>query len=94
MRVAAIHLVAGGADVAPLLASVLAEDPRFTLYAVWHLVTATLALLISVLWLCFGLVFLVVAFTQPGEGLLFKLPQWLLFIPVGALGLWGALRRE
>jgi hypothetical protein len=115
--IAAIHLFAGGADVAaPLLASSLAEEPRFTLYAVWHLVTVTLvlsaialyvsalprhaaaarylAVFISVLWLCFGLVFLVVAFTQPGEGLLFKLPQWILFIPVGAMGLWGSLRQK
>jgi hypothetical protein len=49
-----------------------------------------LALFISVLWICFGLVFLVVAFTQPGQGLLFKMPQWILFLPVGLLGLWGA----
>ncbi|MDO8925581.1 MAG: hypothetical protein Q7U94_01565 [Sideroxyarcus sp.] len=114
--IAAIHLFAGGADVAtPLLASALAEEPRLTLYAVWHLVTVTLvlsaialyvsalprhaaaarylALFISVLWLCFGLVFLAVVSTQPGDGLLFKLPQWILFIPVGLLGLWGTLRR-
>ena len=113
--IAAVHLFAGGADVAaPLLASGLAEEPRLTLYAVWHLVTATLllsafalffsalprhavasrylALFISVLWLSFGVVFLVVAFTQPGEGLFLKMPQWILFIPVGILGLWGAVK--
>lgn len=45
---------------------------------------------VSILWLCFGIVFLVVAFTQPGEGLLFKLPQWVLLLPVGVLGLWGS----
>jgi hypothetical protein len=111
--IAAVHLFAGGADVAaPLLASALAEEPRLTLYAVWHLVTVTLvlsavalyisalprhaaaarylALFISVLWLCFGAVFFVVACTQPGEGLFFKMPQWILFLPVGLLGLWGA----
>lgn len=114
--IAAIHFVAGGADVAaPLLASALADELRLTLYAVWHLVTVTLvlsavalyvsalprhaaaarylALFISALWLGFGLVFLLVVFTQPGDGLLFKLPQWILFIPVGLLGLWGTLRR-
>lgn len=114
--IAAVHLFAGGADVAaPLLASSLADEPRLTLYAVWHLVTVTLvlsaaalfvsalpdhavaarylALFVSVLWLSFGAVFLVVAFTQPGEGLLFKMPQWILFLPVGFLGLWGSFSR-
>jgi hypothetical protein len=88
--IAAVHLFAGGADVAaPLLASSLAEEPRLTLYAVWHLISVTLvlsaialyvcalpqhavagrylALFISVLWLCFGAIFLVVALTQPGR---------------------------
>jgi hypothetical protein len=114
--IAAIHLFAGGTDVAaPLLASSLADEPRLTLYAVWHLVSVTLvlsaialyvsalpqhaialrylALFISILWLCFGAVFLVVAFFQPGEGLLFKMPQWILFVPVGLLGLWGIFSR-
>jgi hypothetical protein len=114
--IAAVHLFAGGADVAaPLLASSLEEEPRLTLYAVWHLVSLTLvlsaialyvsalpqhavasrylALFISILWLGFGAVFLVVAFTQPGEGLLLKMPQWILFLPVGVLGLWGLFSR-
>ena len=43
---------------------------------------------------CFGVVFLVVAFAQPGEGLFFKIPQWILFIPVGLLGLWGAVKKH
>lgn len=113
---AVVHLFAGGTDVAaPLLASSLADEPRLTLYAVWHLVSVTLvlsaaalyvcalphhaavgrylALFISVLWLSFGMVFLVVAFTQPGEGLFLKMPQWILFLPVGLLGLWGSLSR-
>jgi hypothetical protein len=113
--IAAVHLFAGGTDVAtPLLVSSLAEEPRLTLYAVWHLVTVTLvlsaialyvsalprhaiaahylALFISVLWLCFGVVFLLIASTQPGEGLFFKMPQWILFLPVGLLGLWGTSR--
>jgi hypothetical protein len=114
--IAAVHLFAGGADVvAPLLASSLAEEPRLTLYAVWHLVSVTLvlsaialyvsalpqhaiaarylALFISILWLGFGVVFLVIASTQPGEGLFFKIPQWTLFLPVGLLGLWGFFSR-
>lgn len=51
-----------------------------------------LVLFISTLWLCFSVVFLIVAFTQPGEGLFFKIPQWILLFPVGLLGLWGARR--
>lgn len=45
---------------------------------------------ISLLWIAFGLVFIVVAITRAGEGLFFKLPQWILLIPVGLLGLWGS----
>ncbi|MDF3838199.1 hypothetical protein P3W85_35475 [Cupriavidus basilensis] len=42
---AIVHILAGGADVAsPLLASSLPVAPKLTLYAVWHLVSATLAL--------------------------------------------------
>jgi hypothetical protein len=48
-----------------------------------------MVMFVSILWLCFGMVFLVVALTQPGEGLLFKLPQWVLLLPVGIFGLWG-----
>jgi hypothetical protein len=40
-----VHFFAGGADVAaPLLASALAPEPKFTLYAVWHMASAALAL--------------------------------------------------
>lgn len=110
-----IHLLAGGADVAtPLLASALADEPRLTLYAVWHMVSAMLAIsafilgraalpgrsaaaapavrLVAVLWLASGLVFLLIAATQPGEGLLLKLPQWALLLPVGLLAWVGAAR--
>jgi hypothetical protein len=45
---------------------------------------------ISVLWLLFGAVFLAVAATQPGTGLYFKLPQWVLLLPVGVLAWLGA----
>ena len=39
------------------------------------------------LWLAFGAVFILVAATQPGSNLFFKLPQWILLIPVGLLAL-------
>jgi len=108
-----VHAFAGGGDVAaPLLASQLSEEPRLTLYAVWHMATVALGLsalaffvgalprysadsrsmvqFASVLWLAFGAVFVVVAATQPGSGLFLKLPQWVLLLPVGLLGLLGA----
>jgi hypothetical protein len=112
---ALVHLFAGGPDIAaPLLASTLADEPRLTLYAVWHMATVALALsalalfvaalprhaaaarymvlFISALWCAFGIVFLsVIAIQQEGEWL-FKLPQWLLLLPVGLLGLWGSGR--
>jgi len=112
---AAVHLFAGGPDIAaPLLASTLADEPRLTLYAVWHMATVALAisalglfvaalprhaaaarymvLFISVLWCAFGGVFLAVIAIQPESDLLFKLPQWILLLPVGLLGLWGSGR--
>lgn len=45
--------------------------------------------LVSCLWLCFGLVFIVVALLYSGAPMLLKLPQWALLLSVGALGLWG-----
>ncbi len=110
---AAIHALAGGQDtVTPLLDSHLAEVPRLTLYAVWHMATAALALsaaalfigampryaaagrlmvlFVSALWLAFGVVFVLVATFQSGAGLYFKLPQWVLLLPVGLLGVVGA----
>lgn len=44
------------------------------------------------LWLAIGAVFILVAVTQPGSNLFFKLPQWILLIPVGLLALAGARR--
>lgn len=42
---AAAHIFAGGTDVAvPLLASSIAEEPKLTLYAVWHMASVTLAM--------------------------------------------------
>ncbi|MFF8605663.1 hypothetical protein ACF06X_06965 [Streptomyces sp. NPDC015346] len=54
--VAVIHAVAGGRDVArPLSASDLADEPRRTLHAVWHMVTADLTLAAAALiWLSPG----------------------------------------
>lgn len=109
---AAVHVVAGGADVvAPLLASSMAGEPKLTLYAVWHMVSVALALsalalllaslpqhrlparylvlFVSVLWCAFGVVFLTIAVMQPEAGWLFRLPQWVLLLPVGLLGLWA-----
>ena len=44
---------------------------------------------VSIMWLMFGAVFLVVTlgFAKP-SGLL-RFPQWALLVPVGLLGLWG-----
>ncbi|MBJ7311250.1 hypothetical protein ACFOLJ_27665 [Rugamonas sp. CCM 8940] len=46
--------------------------------------------LVSYLWLSFGSVFILVALMYAGPSMLLQLPQWLLLLPVGALGLWGA----
>ncbi len=113
---AGIHIFAGGEEIAtPLLQSTLAEVPKLTMYAVWHM--ASLALLfsaiglfigsmpryadhtrsmvwfIAALWAGFGLAFLAIAAVYPEEGLFFKLPQWILLLPVGILGFIGALKR-
>ena len=43
--VTVVHIWAGGRDVAvPLLVSHLAEEPRLTLYAVWHMVSVLLGI--------------------------------------------------
>lgn len=51
-----------------------------------------LALFVSWLWLAFGAVFVAVGITAAHSSLLFKLPQWTLLLPVGALGLLGCAR--
>ena len=48
------------------------------------------AKLISLLWLSFGFLFIVIAVWYSGAPMLLKLPQWVLFLPIGALGLWGS----
>jgi len=44
---------------------------------------------VSYMWLCFGFVFVAVALIHSGVLMLLKLPQWILLLPVGVLGLWG-----
>lgn len=44
---------------------------------------------VSVLWLLFGAVFLVVTLGVAKPGGLFRFPQWVLLVPVGLLGLCG-----
>jgi hypothetical protein len=48
-----------------------------------------LALFVSWLWLAFGAIFVVVGLVGAHGTLLFKLPQWVLLLPVGILGLLG-----
>jgi hypothetical protein len=43
----------------------------------------------AALWCAFGVVFLAVVAIQPESGWLLKLPQWVLLLPVGLLGLWA-----
>lgn len=50
--------------------------------------------LISTMWLGFGVVFVVVALNYAGPDMLFKLPQWVLLLPVGVLGMWGSGARS
>ena len=50
-----------------------------------------LIILISGLWLLFGLLFLGITVRVNGPGGVFKLPQWVLLLPVGVLGLLAVL---
>jgi hypothetical protein len=45
--------------------------------------------LISYLWLSFGTVFILIDLLYAGPHMLLQLPQWVLLLPVGVLGLWG-----
>jgi hypothetical protein len=45
--------------------------------------------LVSYMWLGFGFVFITVALLHSGVSMLLKLPQWILLLPVGVLGLLG-----
>ncbi|MCU0490946.1 MAG: hypothetical protein MUD01_05140 [Chloroflexaceae bacterium] len=44
---------------------------------------------VSALWILFGAVFLVVTLVVAQPRGLLRLPQWVLLLPVGVLGLWG-----
>lgn len=44
---------------------------------------------ISILWIIFGLVFIAIDLIYAGPAMLLVLPQWILLIPIGLLGLWG-----
>ncbi|MGQ5525381.1 hypothetical protein ACUHMQ_19250 [Chitinimonas sp. PSY-7] len=52
-----------------------------------------LPLFVSLLWLLFGSVFVVVALAFVGPSALLVLPQWVLLVPVGVLG-WLGSRRQ
>jgi hypothetical protein len=78
------HLV-----TAALAISALALGLALRPSAPWAPARATVQL-VSYLWLSFGAVFILVDLMYVGPAMLLKLPQWVLLLPVGALGLWGA----
>ncbi|WP_296509365.1 hypothetical protein [Rhodoferax sp.] len=45
--------------------------------------------LVSYLWLSFGAVFIGIDLFYAGPAMLLQLPQWVLLLPVGVLGLWS-----
>jgi hypothetical protein len=61
-----------------------------------HAITLVGALpgFVSWLWILFGLVFVAVALLLAGPSGLAMLPQWVLLIPVGVLGLLGGRKRR
>ena len=59
-----------------------------------RVVAGALPRFVSLLWLLFGLVFIAVALVFSGPSTLLVLPQWVLLIPVGILGLLGDRRRD
>lgn len=46
--------------------------------------------LLSLHWLSFGILFIVIALCYSGAPMLLTLPQWTLLLPIGALGFWGS----
>lgn len=53
-----------------------------------------LVLFVSIMWFVFGIIFLSIAASQPETAWFIKLPQWILLLPVGILGLWGVFRSK
>ena len=108
-----VHIFVGQVDpVRPFLKSDLADIPKATLLACWHMVSVTLficglaltyigwfnldsflnvVLGISIVFVIFSLVFVAVGWYFFGWQTFIKLPQWLLLLPIGVLGLIGAM---
>ena len=108
-----IHLFAGQMEpIRPLLQSDLADIPKATLLACWHMVSATLVLSgfvltyvgwfnlnsyqnvvigISASFIIFSVVFIGVGWYFFNLKTFTKLPQWVLLLPIGILGLIGAI---
>ncbi len=53
----------------------------------------TLAIFISILWISFGCVFIIIALSMSGISGLLALPQWILLIPVGIFGILGSRKQ-
>ncbi|MES2825931.1 MAG: hypothetical protein V4732_20180 [Pseudomonadota bacterium] len=54
---------------------------------------SALPVFIGLLWLCFGIVFIVVAVFFSGVDALIVLPQWILLMPIGGLVLLGVRKQ-
>lgn len=110
---AAIHIFAGQVDpVRPFLKSDLADTPKATLLACWHMVSAFLiisagvfiyagwinsqelrlaVLGVSIIYSVFASVFIAVGWYFFQRFTFYKLPQWVLLLPIGILGGIGAM---
>ncbi|OHU85028.1 MULTISPECIES: hypothetical protein [Pseudoalteromonas] len=104
-----IHVFAGQIDpVRPFLNSNLADIPKATLLACWHMVSLTLLLgslslsyigwhnlstyntvvmAMSISYMLFATVFIVVGWYFFSAKVFVKLPQWVLLLPIGLLSL-------
>ena len=61
----------------------------FLLTGLGYLPSSSLILILSLLWLTFGLIFFAISLSVNTLRGIFRLPQWVLLIPVGVLGLIG-----
>ncbi|HFG1639917.1 TPA: hypothetical protein ACGFW1_003606 [Vibrio cholerae] len=108
-----VHIFAGQMDpFKPFLKSDLADIPKATLLACWHIVSAILVLCgfaltyvgwfnldsfqnvvvgISVSFITFSFVFIGVGWYFFKIKTSIKLPQWVLLLPIGILGLIGVI---